>query len=142
MNIDRINIDKSRQSEIRKIKDNGYLAFDNQKDVFMYALATGMDSYNGGVLEKNKDALFNDRDLNESDKAIIYALIEPELDKLEDITDRELVLKMAEGMADKGFTIILDEMEEMGPEVYRLKMLNRLNELYSEAEKKEYFKIR
>ena len=142
MEQDRIFIDKGRQDEIRKIKDNGYLAFDNQKDVFMYALAMGMDSYNGGVLEKGREGLFNDRDLNESDKAIIYALIEPELEKLEDITDRTLVLKKAEGMADKGFTVMLDEMEEMGPEVYRLKMLNRTNELYEEAEEKGYFKLK
>ena len=133
MDQDRIYIDKSRQKEIRGIKDAGYLNFDNQKDVFMFALAMGVDCYNGGELENSKDGFFNDRDLNEADKSMMYALIEPELNKLEDITDRTTVLKKAEGMADKGFLNILDEMKDKSPEVFVLTMLKKANELYQEA---------
>ena len=141
MDQDRIFIDKTRQKEIRGIKEAGYLAFDNQKDVFMFALAMGMDFYNGGVLENTRDGFFNDRDLSEADKAMIYAVICPELDQLEDITKRSLVLKKAEGMADKGFTIILNEMEDKSPEVYSLVMLNKANELFKEAKANGYFEI-
>lgn len=130
---DRIYIDKSRQESIRGIKSKGYLEFDNQKDVFMYAMAMGMDCYSGGELTGSKDGFFNDRDLNEADKALLYALIQPELDKIEDITDRDLVFRKAEGMADKGFTVILDEMKDANTEVFMLKMLNRANELYMDA---------
>lgn len=112
MDQDRIYIDKSRQKEIRGIKDAGYLNFDNQRDVFMFVLAMGVDCYNGGELENGKDGFFNDRDLNEADKAMIYSLITPELNTLENTTDRELVLKKVEGMANKGFSIILDEMKD------------------------------
>lgn len=141
MEQDRIYIDKTRQKEIRGIKDAGYLNFDNQKDVFMFALAMGVDCYNGGELENGKDGFFNDRDLNEADKALIYSLILPELSALEDITNREQVLKKAEGMADKGFSIILDEMKDKSPEVYMLLMLNKANELFKEAESKKLFEI-
>lgn len=138
MEQDRIYIDKARQKEIRGIKDSGYLAFDNQKDVFMFALSMGMDCYNDSVLESAKDGFFNDRDLNEADKAMIYALLAPELKQLEDITDRALVLKKAEGMADKGFSIILNDMADKSAEVYSLLMLNKANALYEEAKKKGY----
>lgn len=138
---DRMYIDKSRQKEIREIKDRGYLKFDNQKDVFMFAMAMGIDCYAGGELECAKDGLFNDRDLNEADKAMMYALIAPELDALESITDRSLVFRKAEGMADKGFTIILDEMKDKSPEVYMLLMLNKANEMFEEANKKGFLSI-
>ena len=141
MEQDRIYVDKSRKDEIRGIKDAGYLNFDNQKDVFMYALAMGVDCYNGGELQNGKEGFFNDRDLNEADKAMIYSLISPELGALEDITDRELVLKKAEGMADKGFSIILDEMKDKSPEVYMLVMLKKANELFKEAKAKKLFEI-
>ena len=141
MDQDRIYIDKTRQKEIRGIKDAGYLAFDNQKDVFMFAFAMGMDCYNGGVIENAKDGFFNDRDLNEADKAMIYALLAPELEQLEDITERSLVLKKAEGMADKGFTVILSEMADKSAEVYSLLMLNKANALYEEAKAKGYLEV-
>ena len=141
MEQDRIYIDKARQKEIRGIKDSGYLNFDNQKDVFMFALSMGVDCYNGDVLESAKDGFFNDRDLNEADKAMIYALIAPELAKLEDITNKDQVFKMAEGMANKGFSLILDEMKDKSPEVYMLLMLNKANELFGEAKERDLFSI-
>ena len=141
MEQDRIYIDKTRKKEIRGIKDAGYLAFDNQKDVFMFALAMGMDCYNGGAIESAKDGFFNDRDLNEADKAMIYALLAPELDQLEDITERSLVLKKAEGMADKGFTVILSEMSDKSSEVYSLLMFKKANALYEDAKAKGYLEI-
>ena len=130
---DRIYIDKAKQEDIRGIKSKGYLEFDNQKDVFMYAMAMGINIYSGGELTGTKDGFFNDRDLNEADKALMYALIEPELDKIEDITNRELVFSKAEGMADKGFSIILEEMKDTNVEVFMLQMLNKTNELYEQA---------
>ncbi len=138
---DRIYIDKARQEDIRGIKGKGYLEFDNQKDVFLYAMAMGMDCYSGGELTGTKDGFFNDRDLNESDKAIMYALIQPELDKIEDITDTELVYRKAEGMADKGFSIILDEMKDTNIEVFLLQMLKKANELYDEAKENDMFNV-
>lgn len=141
MEQDRIYIDKNRQKEIRGIKDSGYLNFDNQKDVFMFALSMGVDCYNNGELENGKEGFFNDRDLNEADKAIIYSLVCPELEKLEDITNRALVLKKAEGMADKGFSIIFDELRDKSPEVYMLIMLNKANELFKEAKEKGLLEI-
>ena len=138
---DRINIDKSRQESIRGIKGKGYLEFDNQKDVFMLAMAIGMDCYSGGELTGPKDGFFNDRDFNEADKALMYALIQPELDKIEDITDRDLVFRKAEGMADKGFSIILDDMKDTNVEVFMLQMLNKTNELFEIAKEKGLFEI-
>lgn len=138
---DRIYIDKNRQESIRGIKGKGYLEFDNQKDVFLYAMAMGMDCYSGGELTGGKDGFFNDRDLNEADKAFLYALIEPELEKIEDITDRDLVFRKAEGMADKGFTIILDEMKNSSVDVFELLMLNKTNELYETAKQEKLFEL-
>lgn len=138
---DRIYIDKARQTEIRGIKNSGYLEFDNQKDVFMFALAMGMDCYSGGELSGRGEGFFNDRDLNEADKAIIYALIRPELDRLEDLTDRDLVFRKAEGMADKGFSIFLEETKNKSVDVYNLLMLNRANELFEEAIQKGLLNI-
>lgn len=138
---DRINIDKSRQESIRGIKGKGYLEFDNQKDVFMFAMAMGMDCYSGGELTGAKDGFFNDRDLNEADKALMYALIQLELDKIEDITDRDLVFRKAEGMADKGFSIILDDMKDTNVEVFMLQMLNKTNELFETAKEKGLFEV-
>jgi len=138
---DRIYIDKARQESIRGIKGKGYLEFDNQKDVFMYAMAMGMDCYAGGELTGTKDGFFNDRDLNEADKALMYALIQPELDKIEDITDRDLVFRKAEGMADKGFSIIIDEMKDTNIEVFLLQMLNKTNELYASAKESGLFDV-
>lgn len=137
---DRLYIDKSRQTEIRGIRNAGYLEFDNQKDVFMYALVMGMDCYNGGVLS-SREGFFNDRDLNADDKAIIYSLIVPELDQMEDMIDRDLVFHKAEGMADKGFTLILNEMKDKTIDVFLLQMLNRTNNLYKEAVEKGYMDI-
>ncbi len=138
---DRIYIDKNRQESIRGIKSKKYLEFDNQKDVFMYAMAMGMDCYAGGELTGAKDGFFNDRDLNEADMALLYALIEPELDKLEDITDRDLVFRKAEGMADKGFTVILDEMKDKSEDVFELLMLKKTNELYEAAKNAGLFDL-
>ena len=107
----------------------------------MFALSMGADCYNGDVLESAKDGFFNDRDLNEADKAMIYALIAPELAKLEDITNKDQVFKMAEGLANKGFSIILDEMKDKSPEVYMLLMLNKANELFWEAKERDLFSI-
>lgn len=138
---DRINIDKNRQEKIRGIKGAGYLEFDNQKDVFMYALAMGMDCYAGGELTGAKDGFFLDKDLNESDKALMYALVKPELDKIEDLTDRDLVFRKAEGMADKGFSIILDEMNGKNVEVFMLQMLNKTNEMFEKAKENDLFHV-
>lgn len=136
---DRIFIDKSKAKEIRAIKELDYLKFDNQKEVFMLAMAMGLDLYNGKVLEDGKEGLFNDRDLNAADIAMIYSLIKPELDDIEELTDRDLVLKKAEGMADKGFSILLDDMKGKGVEAYLLIMLNKANELFEEAKEDGLF---
>lgn len=138
---DRIYIDKARQDRIRGIKGAGYLEFDNQKDVFMFALAMGMDCYSGGELTGSKDGFFNDRDLNEADKALLFALIQPELEKIEDLTDRDLVFRKAEGMADKGFSVILEEMEGKNVEVFMLQMLNKTNEMFEMAKQKGWFAV-
>ena len=129
---DRVFIDKSRSKEIRSIKDNGYLEFDNQKDVFLLALALGIDGYNRKNLEAGKDGFFNDRDLNKSDFALIYSIVKPELDRIEDIVDSNKVLTIAEGIADKGFSILLREMGDKGQEAFLLLMQKKLDEMYDE----------
>lgn len=137
---DRLYIDKNRLTEIRGIKNSGYLEFDNQKDVFMYALVMGLDCYTGGELT-SREGFFNDRDLNAEDLAIIYSLVVPELEKIEDMTDRDLVFHKAEGMADKGFTSFLNDTQDKTVDVFLLQMLNKANDLYSEAVSKGYMDI-
>lgn len=138
---DRIYIDKNRQGEIRNIKNTGFLNFDNQKDVFLFAMAMGLNIYSGGMLNCSKDGLFNTRDFSEADKAFIISLIFPELDKIEDIVDYDLILKKAEGMADKGFYMLLDEIKNKSKEVFLLDILNKTNELFEEAKEKKYLDI-
>ena len=136
---DRIYIDKARAKEIREIKDAGYLSFDNQKDVFMLALALGGNTRIGGVIEGSREGLFNDRDLYAVDKAMIYSIVNPELGGIENIVNRDLVLKKAEDIANKGFTILLNDMKDKGVEAYLMIMLNKANELFEEAKEDGLF---
>ncbi len=136
---DRLCIDKARQKEIRAIKDNGYLEFNNQVDVFLTAMAYGMDMYMGTPPNFFREAFILSTYLNDMDNALLYAMVYDHLKDIEDISNRAEVYQLAEGMADKGFTIMLDEMKSVSAEVYSLKMLQKTNDLYKEALDKGYF---
>lgn len=133
MDQDRIYVDKARADEIRAIKGKSYFDYDNQKDVFMCALALGIDAYRKGETLGSKDALFNDRDLNEMDKAMIYAIVNPYLESIDQITDKNTVFGIAEAIADKGFTELIEDMSAGSVEVFLMKALNNTNELYLDA---------
>lgn len=136
---DRLYIDKSKEEKIRDIKQKGYFNYDNQKDAFMLALSLGADLYIKGKKLDSKEGLFNDRDLQEMDKAILYSLVEPELDDIQEITNKEKVYEIAEVMADKGFDILLDKMEESSSEFFILKSIDEANRLHEEAVNKNLF---
>ncbi|MDO4486947.1 MAG: hypothetical protein Q4C46_10215 [Bacillota bacterium] len=130
---DRLYIEKSRKTEIRDIsKRNDYLKFENQKELFMYAMALGMDCYNGGTINSG-EGLFLAKDMHIEDQAFMNAIVSTEVDSLEDLNNTDLVFKKAEGIADKGFSVILDEIDGKNTETLILTMLKRTNELFNEA---------
>lgn len=132
---DRLYIEKSRKDEIRDIsKRNDYLKFENQKELFMYAMVLGMDCYNGGTISSG-DGFFLAKDMHIEDQAFMDAIVAPEVSNLEDLNNTDLVFKKAEGIADRGFSVILDEINGKNTETLILTMLKRTNELYKEAKK-------
>ena len=139
MGRDRIFIDKAREHDIRKIKDNNYLVFDNQKDVFMYALAVGSQYYDNEEFTSSKEGFFSDRDLTPEDRAIIYSITSKYLDEMDDLIDIEKVLSKAECIANKGFSVILADMKSRGPESYLLDTMEVANELFEKAIEEKLF---
>lgn len=126
---DRFFVDFDKSEFIRSInKNNKYLKFNNQKDLFIYAMVIGMDTPTN--FKGKKEAFFHDSDLNYEDKAIIYSVVAPKLEKLEDITNNELIYDIAQKMANTGFTIIKHNIEDISLENMDKKLLTQLDEKY------------
>ena len=62
-NQDRLYVDKNKVEFVRNLsKNNEYLAFDNLKDLFIYAMSLGVDCPTSFV--GNKEGLFLEKDMN------------------------------------------------------------------------------
>ncbi len=126
---DRLYVDKNKIEFVRGInKSNKYLKFDNQKDLFMYAMTLGVDcptSFTG-----IKEALFLEKDMNYEDMALIYSIVLPELDKIEELTDKEKVYTIAQNMANTGFSFIKEEVDNNSFESLTVKLLLKLDEKF------------
>lgn len=128
---ERLHIDYDKSDFIRGInKNNKYLKFDNQKDLFIYAMVIGADC--PSKFKGKREAFFHDKDLNYEDKAIMYAVVAPELDTLEDIANTDLIYDIAERMANTGFSIIQQNIESISLENMSKKLLSQLDEKYEE----------
>lgn len=126
----RLFVDFDKIEFIRSInKNNKYLKFDNQKDVFIYAMVMGAECPT--KFKGKKEGFFHDKDLNYEDKAVMYSLIAPILEKLDDITNTELVYDIAQRMANTGFAIIKQNMENISLENMDKKLLAQLDEKYN-----------
>lgn len=127
--INRLSLEKSKADFVRQLDvDADYIKFDTRKELFMYAVAKGAQFPK--ELEEAKDALFNDRDLNDDDKAMMYSLVYSELDDLDVLKNKEKVYHHIQQMANSGIELIQDEIDtfSMGDKAKHL--LKNLNEKY------------
>ena len=137
---DRFNIDADKSDFIRSInKNNSFLEFDNQKDLFIYAAVLG-NEYSSEINGK-KEALFLDKDLNSQDVALIYSLAYPELDSIEDISDKEKIYSIVENMADAGFSFIKQRIEEESFGNVGFKLLEQIDDKYQKLEQNGGLKL-
>lgn len=135
---DRLYIDTTKSEFVRGInKNNQYLKFDNQKDLFMYAMTLGANIPSS--FEGKKDALFLEKDMNYEDVALIYSMVYPELEKLEQITDKEKVYTIAQNMANTGFVIMERKIEENSFDNLTMKLLIELDEKFKELQENGMF---
>lgn len=137
---DRFYVDKNKIEFIRGInKNNEYLKFDNQKELFIYAMALGANcptNFTG-----NREALFHEKDMNYEDKAIIYSVVLSELDKIEELTDKERVYNIVQNMANTGFSFIKEELENNSFENLTMKLLIKLDEKFEKIKQEGYLTI-
>lgn len=100
--IDRFHVDKNKIEFVRGInRNNEYLKFDNQKDLFIYAMTLGLDCPTNFI--GAKEALLHEKDMNYEDMALIYSVVLPELDKIKELTDKEKVCEIVQNMDNTGF---------------------------------------
>lgn len=127
--INRLSLEKSKADFVRQLdEDADYIKFDNKKELFMYAATRG--SQFPKKLEEAKDALFNDRDLNDDDKAIIYSLVYGEKGDLNMFSDKAEVYNMIQQMANSGIEVIQDEVDNFSMGDKSKHLLKNLNDKY------------
>lgn len=130
---DRFYIDGEKSDFIRSInKNNSFLKFDNQKDLFMYAAALGSE-YPTEITGK-RDGFFLDKDVNYEDMALIYSMAYSKLNSIEDISDKDKVYSIVQNMANTGFALIKQKIEEESFDNELLKLLMELDEKYKKLE--------
>lgn len=128
---DRLYIEARKGDFIRGInKQNQYLKFDNQKDLFLYAMVLGHEI--PSEFSGSRDGLFNSRDLSYEDEALIYSLVFPVLEDIEELTNKEKVYTYAQNMANTGFSIIEQKIDEISFDNLTMKLLKELDDKYEE----------
>ena len=126
---DRLYVDKNKAEFIRSInKNNEYLKFDNQKELFIYAMTLG--THCPTKFTGTKEGLFLEKDMNYEDRALIYSVVLPELDNIEELTDREKVYDIAQNMANTGFSFIQKQIENNSFENLTMRLLVNLDEKF------------
>lgn len=137
---DRLYIDGSKSEFVRDInKSNQYLKFDNQKDLFIYAMTLGLDC--PSAFAGKRDGLFLKKDMNYEDEALIYSIVYQELDKLEELTDKEKVYSIAQNMANTGFLIMKQKIEDNSFDNLTIKLLVELDEKYKTLQESGILKL-
>lgn len=127
--IDRLSVEKSKAEFARNLnEETDYIKFDNRKELFMYAVTRG--SAFPKPLEEAKDALFNDRDLNVDDKALIYSLAFSETNDVDMLTKKGDVYKIIQEMANSGLEFIQEEISNLSMGDKSLILLRNLNKKY------------
>lgn len=126
---DRLYVDKNKAEFIRSInKSNEYLKFDNQKELFIYAMTLG--AHCPTKLTGTKEALFLEKDMNYEDIALIYSVVLTELGNIDELTDKEKVYNIAQNMANTGFSFIQNQIENNSFENLTMKLLVNLDEKF------------
>ena len=111
-NPDRANVDKNDRQLYDKIVEgkDGFFKGLGRKEQFLSAMAFGFSNNVRQSLSK-KDGFFNTREINSKDMALINAVFLYENDNLEDLTDGEKVLRVAEEYAHAGIRILSDQID-------------------------------
>ncbi len=126
---DRLYVDKEKIEFIRGInKTHDYLKFENQKDLFMYAMALGINCPSN--FTSKKEGLFLEKDMNYEDMAILYSVALNEVQQIEELTDKEKVYTIVQNMANTGFSFIEKHIENNSFENLTMKLLLELDEKY------------
>lgn len=131
MEPDRIYIDVRVRDIIEKMKKLNYLDFDNNKDIFLYAMALGSDMPT--QIAGKKDGFFLNKDLNVENEAMIYSAVISELDNIEEITNKAMVYDVVQKMANTGFKIIEESLNNGSIENIEKRLLASLDEKFNEV---------
>jgi len=109
---DRANVDKNDRKIYSKISEgkDGFFKGANRKEQFLTAMAIGFLNNVRKPLG-NKDALFNTREIDSKDMALINAVYVYDTDNLDGLTNGEEILKIAEEYAHAGINILNDQIE-------------------------------
>ena len=138
---DRLYISKNKYEKLKTFNVPDYFGPVILKDIFMLAMVLGSNLYTKGYkFDSAKFGLFNDRDIEVLDRSIIYALTKPYLDDTQDINDNNKVYEIAQGMADKGLSILFSELEEAPiDDGYLYQTIDTLDGLYKDAKENNLF---
>jgi hypothetical protein len=131
MEPDRIYIDVKVRDILEKMKKHNYLDFDNNKDIFLYAMALGSDLPT--QISGKKDGFFLNKDLNVENEAMIYSTVLSELENIEDVTNKNMVYDVVQRMANTGFKIIEESLGNGSIENIEKRLLAELDEKYSDV---------
>lgn len=133
MEPDRIYIDIRKREIIEKMKKLNYLDFDSNKDIFLYAMALG--SVMPTKIAGKKDGFFLEKDINNSveSEAIIYSAVLADLDNIEEVTNKAMVYDVVQKMANTGFEIIEESIDNGSIENIEKRLLASLDEKFNEV---------
>lgn len=110
---DRLYIDSNDRKIIDKIEKQGCFDFKRatNKEIFLLAMAIGVDANIDDYKIGKKDGFFLAKDLTPSDEALINicAIVKYGLDVL---NDKEKVYNYVQNCAHVGFKILIDEIDE------------------------------
>lgn len=125
--------EKTRDLLNSKIKKENFLNMANvkNKDIFLFALALGIDTPN--ELDGKKEGLLLDKDLDMFDESLVYGAAIPYLEDLNDLADKNKVYDFIERCANQGFSYISDSIDNSSFEHIDKNLLLELNDKYQKV---------
>lgn len=138
-NPDRLNITKKSKRVVDKIDENKYLSLEvpttTRSELFILAMALGIDTVPTKLENIYPGGLVLDSSIDIRAKALMYAYFIgtlPNVDMLDNVTNKEYVYNTAQGYANTGFEILDDYINNKKDSELIWELLEELDNQYYE----------
>lgn len=136
---DRLNISKDSKKIIEKIDSSQFMNLDSshtsRASLFSFAMAIGLETLPTDLDSLHPGGLVLDSSIDSRTKSLIYSYIianSENKETLDDVSDKEKVYNSVQKLANTGFQVIEDYMDNHNEEEVLWEILNELDQQYDE----------